>query len=66
MEQGRVVYIGQEWSVSAVKWKRKFTSRFRQVISLMVRYRLVRLSGRDAAADYSRKLYREYYPEKNR
>jgi len=65
LEQGRIVYLGGEWNVSAQKWNRRFVSRFRQVIGLMIRYRWARLKGRDAAAEFSKRLYREYYHGKS-
>ncbi len=64
MEQGHLTYLGQEWGVSAQKWKGRFRSRFQQVVGLMIRYRWVRRRGRNEAAEFSRELYREYYPNR--
>ena len=61
LSQGRICYLGQEWKVSSQKWRGNFVPRFKQVISLMVRYRWIRMRSVDAAGEFSRKLYREYY-----
>jgi GT2 family glycosyltransferase len=63
LARGPIVYLGEEWEVSSGKWQRGFVLRFWLVVSLMIRYRLVRLRGRKAAAEFSKKLYREYYRE---
>ncbi len=59
---GDIVYLGQEWQVSARKWHRGFTRRFALVLRLMTTYHLVRLRGLEHARLYSKKLYAEYYP----
>lgn len=64
LERGRISYLGAEWSVSAQKWEGRFVGRFRQVISLMIRYRWARWKSPQAAAEFSKKLYREYYRQK--
>ena len=61
LRHGYFSYLGQEWTVSAEKWKGRFGPRFCQVVGLMIRYRLARLKGCEAAAGFSEKLYREYY-----
>jgi hypothetical protein len=58
---GPIIYLGEEWQVSARKWQRGFGRRFWLVVGLMIRYRWVRLRGKAAAAEFSQKLYREYY-----
>lgn len=58
---GPIAYLGQEWQVSTRKWEKRFVTRFKQVVGLIIRYRWVRLRGSGAAAEFSKKLFREYY-----
>jgi hypothetical protein len=58
---GEIIYLGQEWQVSAKKWQGRFTRRFALIIRLMVTYQLVRLRGLVHAEQFSKKLYAEYY-----
>lgn len=58
---GPISYLGREWTVSTRKWEKRFVSRFRQVIGLVIRYRWVRFRGPAAAAEFSKKLFQEYY-----
>lgn len=60
-ELGPILYLGQEWEVSAEKWKNRFQRRFFQVLSLLIRYHWVRRKSPAAAAQFSRNLFREYY-----
>ncbi len=59
--RGDVIYLGREWILSAVKWQRKYTSRFRLVIRLVATYQLARFRSRAHAAEVSKRMYREYY-----
>lgn len=59
---GDIIYLGQEWQVSAKKWHRGFTRRLTLILRLMITYQLVRLHGRERAEQFSQKLYAEYYP----
>ncbi len=60
--RGRIIYLGQEWTVSATKWQKAFSQRFVTVIRLVVTYQLSRLGGRKRSAACAERLYREYYP----
>ena len=60
--RGRVLYLGQEWLVSATKWRGKFSRRFPAVLRLVASYQLARLRGPAAAQACARKQYAEYYP----
>jgi Glycosyl transferase family 2 len=62
-EQGRVGYLGREWTVSARRWGGGINSRFWMIIRFVVIYQIVRLRGRDKAARLSENLYRTYYPD---
>ncbi|MEP4076870.1 glycosyltransferase [Haloferula sp.] len=59
--RGRIIYLGHEWTVSAIKWKKAFSQRFLTVIRLVATYQLARLGGRRRAATCAERLYREYY-----
>ncbi|MGL5018273.1 MAG: glycosyltransferase [Luteolibacter sp.] len=59
---GDIIYLGQEWQVSAKKWHKGFTRRLTLILRLMITYQIVRLSGRERAQQFSQKLYAEYYP----
>lgn len=59
---GDVIYLGQEWQVSAGKWQKGFTRRLALILRLMITYQIVRLRGRKHARLYSETLYAEYYP----
>lgn len=59
--QGRIVYLGKEWTVSARKWQSGFTARTWLVIRLVAVYQLARLRGPVHAAAVSERMYREYY-----
>lgn len=59
---GDILYLGEEWSVSARKWGGNFISRFTQIIRLVASYQLARLKSRKHAAAISEKMYAEYYP----
>jgi hypothetical protein len=61
--QGKVIYLGREWSVSSRKWRRGFGSRFFLVVRLVANYQLARLRGPSHAAAVSEKMYRIYYPD---
>ncbi len=61
---GAIVYLGQEWTLSAEKWQQSFTQRFRMIIRLVASYQIARLKGKNHAAKVSEKMYREYYPQK--
>ncbi len=61
--QGRVVYLGREWSVSSRNWASGFGSRFLLVIRLVASYQLARLKSKEHAAAVSQRMYRDYYPE---
>jgi Glycosyl transferase family 2 len=60
---GRVVYLGREWTVSASKWQRAFKKRVLLVFSLVASYQFARLRSRSCALELSKQMYREYYPE---
>ena len=60
--RGRVLYLGQEWRVSATKWRGSFGRRFPAVVRLVASYQLARLRGPAAAQARARKQYAEYYP----
>jgi GT2 family glycosyltransferase len=60
--RGEIIYLGQEWQVSAKKWQKGFTSRLTLILRLMITYQLVRLRGSERARLYSEKLYADYYP----
>lgn len=62
--QGRVIYLGKEWTVSASKWGRGFGTRFGLVLRLVAGYQLARLRGPEHAAAVSERMYRTYYPSK--
>lgn len=64
MKIGPIHYLGEEWQVSPQKWNGRFHARFQQVISLMIRYRWYRSKGPDTAAEFSERLYQEYYQSK--
>lgn len=59
---GDVIYLGQEWHVSAKKWQKGFMRRLILILRLMVSYQLVRLFSLERAREFSRKLYTDYYP----
>lgn len=59
---GRILYLGREWNVSATKWYGNFPKRFAQVIRLVASYQLARLRSPAHAAAVSERMYREYYP----
>ncbi len=61
---GEIIYLGQEWQVSAKKWQGTFTRRFTLIIRLMLTYQLIRLRSRHRAQEYSQKLYAEYYNQR--
>ncbi|MFK7850329.1 MAG: hypothetical protein AB8D78_05060 [Akkermansiaceae bacterium] len=63
--QGRVQYIGCEWSVSAKKWNQHFSRRFISIIRLVASYQLARLRGPKQAEAVAKKMYTEYYNEKS-
>ena len=63
--RGDIVYLGNEWTLSATKWQRKFTTRFRLVLRLVATYQLARLRGRTHAAGVSETMYQEYYPARS-
>lgn len=58
---GEILYLGEEWNVSARKWNGNFIPRFIQVIRLVASYQLARLKSRDHATSISERMYREYY-----
>ncbi|MDP4846505.1 MAG: glycosyltransferase [Akkermansiaceae bacterium] len=58
---GEILYLGEEWNVSARKWSRNFIPRFIQVVRLVASYQLARLKSREHAATVSERMYREYY-----
>ena len=60
--RGDVIYLGQEWHVSARKWEKAFATRFLLVIRLVATYQLARLRGPAHATAVSERMYREYYP----
>lgn len=60
--RGDIIYLGQEWQVSAKKWHTGFARRLTLILRLMITYQLVRLLGQGRAQQFSRKLYAEYYP----
>ena len=60
--QGRIIYLGKEWIVSACKWRRGFASRTWLVVRLVTAYQIARLRGPEHAAAVSEKMYRAYYP----
>ncbi len=59
---GDIIYLGQEWQVSAKKWHENFARRFTLILRLMISYQFVRMCGRERTHQFSRKLYGEYYP----
>ncbi|NJM37450.1 MAG: glycosyltransferase [Akkermansiaceae bacterium] len=61
--QGRVIYLGKEWTLSARKWGKGFTQRFGLIIRLVATYQFARFKGASHAAAVSEKMYLEYYPE---
>lgn len=61
--QGRIIYLGKEWTLSARKWGKNFGSRVLMIFRLVGSYQLVRLKGLEHAAALSEKLYQEYYTE---
>jgi len=63
--QGDVIYLGEEWTVSAKKWSSNFLSRFFLVIRLVASYQLARLRGKARAAAVSEKMYSQYYPSRD-
>ena len=64
LERGNITYLGEEWIVSEQKWNGRFVARFRQVISLMISYRWARMKSVTHAAEFSKSLYGEYYPDR--
>ncbi len=61
--RGDVIYLGREWKISARKWGENFTKRVLLVIRLVATYQLARLRSRTEAAEASKKMYAEYYPD---
>jgi len=61
-ECGPVLFLNHPCRVCHGKWTRgRWWKRVRLVMRLMLRYRWERRKGRDAAAEFSRELYAEYY-----
>jgi hypothetical protein len=60
--QGSIIYLGEEWTVSARKWSTDFFKRFGLVVRLVFSYQLARLHSKERAAAVSAKMYKEYYP----
>jgi len=60
---GDVIYLGREWKISARKWGKGFIRRFTLVIRLVTTYQLARLRSRAHAAEVSKRMYAEYYPD---
>ncbi|MFD2255940.1 glycosyltransferase [Luteolibacter algae] len=60
-KRGPILYLGHEWSVSAVKWNDNFGLRFLTVIRLVATYQFTRLKGPTEAAKCAEKLYTQYY-----
>lgn len=58
---GEIIYLGQEWHVSAQKWHGRFARRFSLIVRIMVTYQLARLRSREHARRFSQQLYAEYY-----
>ncbi len=58
---GEVIYLGQEWQVSAKKWHDGFIRRLTLILRLMTTYQLVRLRSPEHARRLSERLYGEYY-----
>ena len=61
--EGRVFYLGKEWTLSARKWGRGYIRRFCMVIRLVASYQLARMKGSSHATAVSEEMYREYYPD---
>ncbi|MBC8126492.1 MAG: glycosyltransferase [Gloeobacteraceae cyanobacterium ES-bin-144] len=61
--QGRIVYLGNEWTLSARKWNKDFGKRVGMIVRLVASYQLARLKSQAHAAAASEKMYRIYYPE---
>ena len=61
--RGEVIYLGREWKISARKWGKNFTQRVLLIIRLVSTYQLARLRSRAHAAEVSKRMYAEYYPE---
>jgi Glycosyl transferase family 2 len=59
--QGRVIYLGREWTLSARKWGRNFGSRVVMILRLVATYQLARMKSPAHAAAMSVKMYQEYY-----
>jgi len=61
--RGNIFYLGREWTISARKWDRNFTHRFFLIIRLVATYQLARVRSRAHAAEVSKRMYAEYYPQ---
>ncbi len=61
--RGEVIYLGREWKISARKWGKNFIQRVLLVVRLVSTYQLARLRSRAHAAEVSKRMYAEYYPE---
>ena len=62
--RGEVIYLGREWTLSAKKWQRSFFRRMVLVIRLVATYQIARFRSREHAAEVSKRMYSEYYPQK--
>jgi GT2 family glycosyltransferase len=58
---GDIIYLGQEWQVSARKWGKGFLRRFVMIVRLMIVYQIARARSPDHARRLSLRLYAEYY-----
>ncbi|MGJ8632674.1 MAG: hypothetical protein ACSHX7_02045 [Luteolibacter sp.] len=64
--QGPVIYLGQEWKVSARKWKKAVPKRAFQIIKLVATYQLTRIFTPHKTTALARKMYEEYYPSNSK
>ena len=60
--QGRVVYLGREWKLSASKWEKNFGRRVLMIFRLVASYQIARMKTPAHAARLSERMYQEYYP----
>jgi len=60
--QGRVIYLGKEWTLSARKWRENFGRRVLMILRLVASYQLARIKSPAHAAAVSERMYQEYYP----
>lgn len=61
-DTGPFIYLGVEGTVSARRWSRQRRFRFREIVRMLLTYRLVRLLHPERTRDLADQLYQKYYP----